>query len=675
MKHIKKIWAIILSLIMLIAVVPVIEHNANVYGAAQFEIISPMENSLLGAGHFDIKWSADISSDVKSYDVYIDGKLVGTTEGTSYEFYTTKVKMYDVYVESKHTDGSLLRTDKVSFGVTKKGLCVNNEMGRNLNPVSMNMGWYYSWGTDPFSYRTYKNIEFVPMIWGLGAESSISRVAGLGYKYLLAYNEPDMGGNVGGSNIDVNTAISHWNKFLGYDYHLGSPAPAFSPSWGNGTWLRTFMDSIDHSTIDFIPLHCYYETYGGAAGANTFLTEVVDATYKMYHKPIWITEFAVSGWGYNNKWARESVNEFLETVIKGLNERDYVERYSWFSFDTTDGNNGASALWTNSTGKLTDLGQTYVQLGNPEGYAPTPIPVPNYKISDVKRTTLLSDEITIKGVTCEDYLMSPEVSVSATSEQGNGFAKNAIDNDIMSRWESIHGIDPQTFTIDLGRVKNIKQFNILWEDASAKNYHIQVSTDGKEYVTVAEAEEMGKYQNRCDTITLNQMTAARYVRIVGTARTTNYGYSIYDIAIYGTDDVSVDETPAVETSTPRPTGQPTTEEVTAKPGRDKETTKAASPQIRKTKVKKAVKKKTSVSIKISLKKIAKANRYQIKISNSKKFKKILVKKTVKKVKFTVKSKKIKRRRKLYVKARAIRVVNKKKSYGKWSNVKKVKIIR
>lgn len=670
MKHIKKFGAIILSLIMLITVVPAIEHNANVYGTTQFEIVSPVENSLLGAGHLDIKWSTDISSDVKSYDVYIDGKLVGTTEDTSYEFYTTKVKMYDVYVEAKHTDGSHLRTDKVSFGVTKKGLCVNNVMGKNLAPVSMNMGWYYNWGTDPFSYRTYKSVEFVPMIWGLDAESSISRVAGLGYKYLLAYNEPDMGGNVGGSNIDVNTAISHWNKFLGYDYYLGSPAPAYSPSWGNGTWLRTFMDSIDHSTIDFIPLHCYYGTYGGAAGANTFLTEVVDATYNMYHKPIWITEFAVSGWGYNNKWARESVNEFLKTVIKGLNERDYVERYSWFSFDTTDGNNGASALWTNSTGKLTDLGQTYVKLGNPEGYVPTPVPEPNYKISDVRRTTLLSDKITIKGVTCEDYLMSPEVTVSATSEQGNGSAENAIDNDVKSRWESNHGIDPQTFIIDLGRVKNIKQFNILWEDASAKNYHIQVSTDGKEYVTVAEAEEMGKYQNRCDTITLNQMTTARYIKIIGTARTTNYGYSIYDMAIYGTDDVSVDKTTTVQPATPRPTEPPATEA-----GGGKKTTKTAPIQIRKTKVKKAVKKRASVSIKLSLKKIVKANRYQIRISDSKKFKKVLVKKTVKKVKFIIKSRKIKNRKKLYVKARAIKVVNKKKKYGKWSNVKKVQITR
>lgn len=139
---------------------------------------------------------------------------------------------------------------------------------------------------------------------------------------------------------------------MGYNFHLGSPAPALSPSWGidnntGGKWFRTFMNGIDHSTIDFIPLHCYYGTYGGVEAANTFLTDVVDKTYEMYHKPIWITEFAPSGWGYSNSYGRKQCKEFLEAVLKGLDERSYVERYSWFSFDTTDETNGAAALWTN----------------------------------------------------------------------------------------------------------------------------------------------------------------------------------------------------------------------------------------------------------------------------------------------------------------------------------------
>ena len=96
-------------------------------------------------------------------------------------------------------------------------------------------------------------------------------------------------------------------------------------------------------------------------------------------------------------------------------------------------------------------------------------------------------------------------------------------------------------------------------------------------------------------------------------------------------------------------------------------------KLAKAKVKSATKKKADKKVKIILKKIKGAQKYQIQISKSKNFKKKLVKKTVKKVKFTLKSKKIKNKKKLYVRARAMCVVNKKKYYGKWSKAKKIKI--
>lgn len=112
--------------------------------------------------------------------------------------------------------------------------------------------------------------------------------------------------------------------------------------------------------------------------------------------------------------------------------------------------------------------------------------------------------------------------------------------------------------------------------------------------------------------------------------------------------------------------------ITAKPG----TTTKVTVKVSKTKVKSASKKKSSKKVKISLKKITGASKYQVQISKKKNFKKkknILVKKTVKKLKFTIKSKKIKNKKKLYVRARAIKVVNGVKYYGKWSKKKKIKI--
>lgn len=403
MKRFRKIIAVIMIFAMSLSlnIWNGADRVVNVYADTTFAITSPVNNAMMGAGYMDIKWNPiSDASGVKNYKVYVDGSLKTTTTSTKYEFYTTKVNYHSAWIEAELNNGKKVYTPTVKFGVTKKGLCVNDGMGRNLDPVSMNMGWYYTWGTTPFSYTTYSKIEFVPMIWGTGSEGSISSVAKKNYKYLLAYNEPDMpmrdqyGNYIGGSNVNVNTAIANWNKFLGNSYHLCAPAPALSPSWNSGTWFRTFMSKIDTNTIDVIPLHCYYDSYGGAAGANTFLKEVVDATWEMYHKPIWITEFAVSKFKFNDTSKRRSVEEFLKTAIAGLNSRDYVERYSWFSFDVNS-ENGASALWY-SNGVLTDLGNAYATYGNPTTEYKTGNAVNPYNSSSTTNVTKITKPAKVK---------------------------------------------------------------------------------------------------------------------------------------------------------------------------------------------------------------------------------------------------------------------------------------
>lgn len=90
-------------------------------------------------------------------------------------------------------------------------------------------------------------------------------------------------------------------------------------------------------------------------------------------------------------------------------------------------------------------------------------------------------------------------------------------------------------------------------------------------------------------------------------------------------------------------------------------------------VKSATKKKAAKKVSVKLKKITGATGYQIQISSTKKFKKVLVKKKVKKVKFTITSKSLKNKKKLYMKARAYVKSGSKTVYGKWSLVKKVTI--
>ena len=89
--------------------------------------------------------------------------------------------------------------------------------------------------------------------------------------------------------------------------------------------------------------------------------------------------------------------------------------------------------------------------------------------------------------------------------------------------------------------------------------------------------------------------------------------------------------------------------------------------------KKITKKNAAKKIKITFKKVADSKGYEVRISTSKKFKKIIVKKTYNKVKFTIKNKKLAKKKKLYVQVRAYALDGKTKVYGKWSKAVKVKV--
>ena len=100
----------------------------------------------------------------------------------------------------------------------------------------------------------------------------------------------------------------------------------------------------------------------------------------------------------------------------------------------------------------------------------------------------------------------------------------------------------------------------------------------------------------------------------------------------------------------------------------------ANVKLGKTKVTKATKKKRTTKAKISLKKVAGAKGYEVRVSTTKKFK---AKKTITKVfkrnKFTFK--KLKKNKKYYVQARAFTVINGNKKYGPWSAKKKMKLTK
>jgi endoglucanase Acf2 len=120
----------------------------------------------------------------------------------------------------------------------------------------------------------------------------------------------------------------------------------------------------------------------------------------------------------------------------------------------------------------------------------------------------------------------------ATASSGN--ATLAADGDLGSRWESKFA-DPQQLTVDYGNVSAINTVTIAWENASAKTYQLLGSTDGTNWTII---QALGPFaasptgQGRTDVISVN--ASYRYLRMAGTARTTAYGYSIYELTACGT---------------------------------------------------------------------------------------------------------------------------------------------
>src|SRR5882762_8631497 len=61
-------------------------------------------------------------------------------------------------------------------------------------------------------------------------------------------------------------------------------------------------------------------------------------------------------------------------------------------------------------------------------------------------------------------------------------AERAVDGDTKTRWASAFR-DPQWLAVDLGAAAPLGKVRITWEDAYAKDYELQVSTDGAHWTT------------------------------------------------------------------------------------------------------------------------------------------------------------------------------------------------
>ena len=125
-------------------------------------------------------------------------------------------------------------------------------------------------------------------------------------------------------------------------------------------------------------------------------------------------------------------------------------------------------------------------------------------------------------------LLSQGKPATASSTENATFpASNAVDGNTGTRWSSAFS-DPQWLQVDLGASASITQVVLQWEAAYATAFQIQISNDGTNWTTIYSTTTGTGH-----TQTLNVTGTGRYVRMYGTARATQYGYSLWEFQVYG----------------------------------------------------------------------------------------------------------------------------------------------
>ena len=124
--------------------------------------------------------------------------------------------------------------------------------------------------------------------------------------------------------------------------------------------------------------------------------------------------------------------------------------------------------------------------------------------------------------------LTPVRAVASASERADLGPEKAIDNNLGTRWASAFN-DQQWIYLDFGAPANFSRLKINWENAYGKDYDIQVSNDASTWTTI---KSVVGSNGGIEDMTL--AGSGRYLRINGIKRSSQYGYSMFELAAWGT---------------------------------------------------------------------------------------------------------------------------------------------
>jgi endoglucanase Acf2 len=144
-------------------------------------------------------------------------------------------------------------------------------------------------------------------------------------------------------------------------------------------------------------------------------------------------------------------------------------------------------------------------------------------------TTSAAVSVVINGTTSPNLALNKSTTVSSTEITTTPGSAAVDGNATTTRWSS-ERTDPQWIYVDLGATYDVNRVKITWEGAYGKDFQVQISANASTWSNLKTVTD--------NTALVNDYTGltgtGRYVRIYGTARGTVYGYSIYELEVYGT---------------------------------------------------------------------------------------------------------------------------------------------
>lgn len=385
----------------------------------------------------------------------------------------------------------------------KRGLAYGYHSAADMQVLAPGVSWWYNWASVPETSAAgvYAGLgfDYVPMQWNGqlngGPVTAPQLAANIpnGARYLLGFNEPNF---IDQANMTPNQAAAIWPvlETVARQRNLQLVSPAVNYCGNcvveNGVtyyspvqYLDAFFAACPNCQVDYIAVHTY-------VCEERYLREKI-AELKKYNKPIWLTEFACG----DMPAAQITLpvqQKYMLDAVNYLEKEPAIFRYSWFS-----GRNGQipNVNLLGASGQLTPLGQEYVS--RPVGWEPG--------------------------------RLMPVAVTASSHETTSTDANNATDQNINTRWGSVFA-DPQYLQLDFGAPQNITRVQLSWETAYALDYQIQTSPDGLYWTPI---QTVINGDGGLDNLTgLN--ARGRYLRLYGTRRATAYGYSLYEIEVFGT---------------------------------------------------------------------------------------------------------------------------------------------